>query len=68
MSEISDEDYEHAQKIWRASDLKNLDQYHDLYIKTDIILLANIFEAFRGTYLEYYQLDPAHFYMLPGLA
>ena len=48
--------------------LKNLGQYYDLYLKTDVILLANMFEAFRDTCLEYYRLDPAHFYMSPGLA
>ena len=42
--------------------------YHDLYLKTDVIVLANMFEAFRGTCLEYYQLDLAHFYMSPRLA
>ena len=68
MSDISECDYEHAQKVWRVFNLKNLSEYHDLYLKTDVILLANIFEAFRDTCLEYYQLDPAHFYTSPGLA
>ena len=60
MSDISEHNYRHAQKVWRALDLKNLGEYHDLNLKTDIILLANVFEALRGTCLEYYQLDPAH--------
>ena len=68
MSDISECDYKHAQKAWRAFNLKNLDEYHDLCLKTDVILLANVFEAFRDTCLEYYQLDPAHFYTSPGLA
>ena len=68
MSDISECDYELAQKVWRAFNSKNLGEYHDLYIKTNVILLANMFEAFRGTCLEYYQLDLAHFYMWPGLA
>ena len=68
MSDISKSDYEHAQKVWRAFNLKNLGKYHDLYLKTDLILLANMFEAFRDTCLEYYQLDPVHFYTSPGLA
>ena len=68
MRDISQYNYEHAQKVWRAFNLKNLGEYHDLYLKTDVILLANMFEAFRDTCLEYYRLDPAHFYTLPGLA
>ena len=68
MSDISEQDYEHAQKVWRAFNLKNLGEYHNLYLKTDVILRAKVFEAFRDTCLEYYQLDLAHFYALPGLA
>ena len=68
MNDISECDYEHAQKVWRVFNLKNLGEYHDLYLKTDIILLANVFEAFRDTCLEYYRLNPAHFYTSPGLA
>ena len=43
-------------------------EYHDLYLCTDVILLPNMFEAFRDTCLEHYSLDPAHFYTSPGLA
>ena len=68
MSNISECHYEHAQKVWREFNLKNLGEYHNLYLKIDVILLANVFEAFRDTWLEYYQLGPAHFYMSPGLA
>ena len=68
MSDISECDYEHAQKVWRAFNLKDLVEYHELYLKTNVILQANVFEAFRDTCLEYYQLDLAHFYTSPGLA
>ena len=45
-----------------------MDDYHDLYLKTDVILLANVFESFRKACLDNYGLDPAHFYTAPGLA
>ena len=67
MSDISYEDYSHTQKVWKGFDMKNLGEYHDLYLKTNVILLSNIFEAFRSTCLEHYGLDPAHFYTSPGL-
>ena len=47
MSDGSDHNYEHAQKGWKALGLKNLREYHDLYLKTDVLLLSNVFEAFR---------------------
>ena len=67
MSDISKYDYEHAQKVWKAFGLKNLGEYHDLYLKTDVLLLSNIFEASRNTCSKHYKLDPAHFYLSPGL-
>ena len=48
--------------------MRNLGEYHDLYLKTDILLLSNVFEAFRSTCLKHYSLDLAHFYTSPGLA
>ena len=51
-----------------SSELEIFGEYHDLYLHTDVILLANMFEAFRDTCLEHYSLDPAHFYTSPGLA
>ena len=68
MSNISDDDYQHVQKVLSAFRIHNLAEYHDLYLCTDVILLANVFEAFRDTCLEHYGLDPAHFYTSPKLA
>ena len=68
MSNVSDDDYQHAQPAWKEFEIRNLGDYYDLYLRTDVILLANIFEEFRDTCLEHYGLDPAHFYTSPGLA
>ena len=68
MSGISEKDYSHACKVWNEFGLKNMEDYHDLYLETDVILLANVFESFRKVCLDSYGLDPAHFYTAPGLA
>ena len=68
MSLISEKGYQHAQKVWGEFELHDLGDYHDLYLRTDVILLANVYEAFRDTCLRHYKLDPAYFYTSPGLA
>ena len=68
MSGINNEDYQHARNVWNKFKLKNMGDYHDLYLETDVILLANVFESFRKVCIENYGLDPAHFYTAPGLA
>ena len=45
MSNISDDDYQHTQKAWKAFSIRNFGEYHNLYLKTDVILLANVFKA-----------------------
>ncbi|KAJ8939060.1 hypothetical protein NQ318_007691 [Aromia moschata] len=65
-SDITDEDYEHAKTVWTAFKIQNLGEYSDLYLKTNVILLADVFENFPQKYLNIYQLDAAYYYTLPG--
>ena len=65
---ISDTDYFHAQKVWETFRCVFLGDYSDLYCKTDVLLLADVFENFRKTCLRQYGLDPAHYYTSPGLS
>ena len=48
--------------------MNTMSDYHDLYLKTDVLLLADIFEKFRNTCLDNYGLDPCHYYSSPGLS
>ena len=68
MTGVREEDYEHANRVGKEFGCKDLGEYHDLYLKTDVILLAIVSEAFRKVCLKNYGLDPAHFYTAPGLA
>ena len=65
---VSEEEYEHTKIIWKEFELKNLGEYHDLYLKTDVLLLADVFEEFRNICMENYSLDPAWYYTSPGLS
>ena len=65
---ITDKDYEHAQKVWEVFGVKNLDEYYDLYLQSDTLLLIDVFENFRDRCIEIYELDPAHFLSAQGLA
>ena len=59
-----DKDYIHAQKVFQEFKLKNLGEYHDLYVQSDTLLLVDVFENFRNKCVEIYKLDPAHFLYL----
>ena len=60
--------YRHAKQIWAEFNIKTLGEYSDLYLKTDVLLLSDVFENFRTNCIEAYGLDPAHYYTLPGLS
>ena len=68
MKGTRDQNCEHPQQVWNAMEKNTLGCYHDTYLKTDVLLLADVFETFWNTCLKNYKLDPAHFYAAPGLA
>ena len=68
LEDISDKDYLHAQKVWDVFEIRNLGEYHDLYVQTDTSLLADVYEKFRDKCIEIYGLDPSYFLSAPGLA
>ena len=65
---ITDTDYLHAKNVFNNFEGRNLGDYHDLYITTDVLILADVFEAFRDTDNNHYGLDPTHLYTSHGLA
>ena len=67
LEDIGDKDYLHARTVWYAFGIRDLGEYHDLYIKTDTLLLADVYEKFRDKCSEIYGLDPSHFLSAPRL-
>lgn len=65
---ISTEDYTFACDVWEKFQIKTIEEYSNLYMKTDILLLADVFENFRNICHEIYKLDPAHYYTIPGFS
>ena len=68
MEDIDDINYRHGNNVFNEFKLNNLGDYHDLYVQSDTLLLADVFKNFRDMCLQEYELDPAHFLSLPGLA
>ena len=67
MEDISDIDYRHANNVFKRFKLEDLGDYHDLYVQSDTLLLADVFNNFRDMCIKEYELEPAHFLSLPGL-
>ena len=65
---INDKDYLVCKQIWKKIDLKNMGDYHDHYLKKDVLLLADVFEKFIDTCLKCYELDPCHYFSGSGLS
>ena len=67
MEDTTDADYAHAKRVYKYFEIRNLGEYHDLYVQSDTLLLADVIENFRNMCLEIYDLDPAKFLSAPGL-
>ena len=66
-SHIRDEEYLTCKKLWNEFNMKNMGDYHDHYLKKDVLLLADVFEKFIDTCLKFYKLDHCHYFSSPGL-
>ena len=68
IEDITEADYKHRKRVCKDFGVKNFGEYHDLYLKSYVLLLANVFENFREMCLKIYELDPAKFFSASGLA
>ena len=68
MKDITDVDHRHAERVFKSLNNKNIGDYHDFYVQSDTLLLADVSENFRNKCIEIYELDPAHFLSASGLA
>ena len=66
MEDITDVDQRHAKRVFKSLNNNNIGDYHDLYVQSDTLLLADVFENFRNMCIKVYELDPAHFLSAPG--
>ena len=66
--DIMNDEYNDAKKVWKTFNIKTMGEYHDLYLKSDVLLLADVFESFRKTCLQYYKLDPCDYFTGKGLS
>ena len=67
-TDITDEEYKHAQNVWKTFKCETMKDYHNLYLKTDVMLLTDVMENYRNVCIDNYELDPLWYYTAPGLA
>ena len=65
---VSTSDLENANNVWKKFRCENIGDYHDIYLKSDVLLLADIFESFRNLFKEFFDLDPCHYYSSPNIS
>ena len=65
---ISDDQYSHLKNVWNTFSFNTFKDFHNHYLKKDVLLLADVFEKFISTCLEYYNLDPCHYFSSPGFS
>ena len=65
---ITEDEYKYAQSVWTTMNMKTMGDYHDYYLKSDVLLLADVFETFRKTIHKTHKLDPAHYITLPSFS
>ena len=63
-SGVSKKEYKSAVSVWKVIKIKNLGEYHDMHLKTGVLLLVDVFEKYVKTCLNYYRLDPCHYFMI----
>ena len=65
---ITDDEHDHAKKVWKTFKIQTMGEYHDLHLGSDVLLLTDVFKNFRKTCMQYYKLDPCHYVTSPGFS
>ena len=65
---VTEEQYKHANKVWKTFKIKNMGEDHDFYLKTDVMLLLDVFENYRDLDLKTYNVDPARYLIAPSFS
>ena len=68
MEDVTDAYYAHAKRVCKDFEIKNLGEYYDLHVQSNTLLLADLFQNFRNTFIKIYEPDPARFLTASNLA